>query len=97
MHGVCPSRLRGIESRVVELLIMSPRRLQRVWFLMREAWPGLLAASVVSFEGARGELGIALMLGNDIRYKTRVLTTAVAHETMLGEFGTRQYSWASCY
>ena len=26
------------------------------------------------------------MLGGDIRYKTRVLTTAVAHETMLGNW-----------
>ncbi|WP_258871839.1 hypothetical protein [Pyrobaculum aerophilum] len=33
-----------------------------------------------------GELGIALMLGGDIRYRTRVLTTAIAHETMLGNW-----------
>jgi len=55
----------------------------------------LLAASVASFGRALGELGIALMLGGDIRYRTRVLSAAVAHETMLG-IETRPYSWASC-
>lgn len=81
--------LRGIDPRVVELLSMFPLgALQRAWLLIREAWPGLLAASVASFGRALGELGIALMLGGDIRYRTRVLTTAVAHETMLGNWDT---------
>jgi len=43
---------------------------------------------VASFGRALGELGIALILGGDIRYRTRVLTTAVANETMLGNWDT---------
>jgi len=53
---------------------------------VREAAWGLAAAAVAAYGRALGELGIALMLGGDIRYRTRVLTTAVAHETMLGNW-----------
>jgi len=79
-----------IDPRVVELLfsMSSLGALQRAWFLIRDTLPGLLAASEAFFGRVLDELGVALMLGGDIRYRTRVLTTAVAHETMLGNWDT---------
>jgi len=52
--------------------------------MIREGIHGVISAVVAGFSRAVGELGIALMLGGDIRFKTRVLTTAVAFETMRG-------------
>ena len=54
--------------------------------VLRESIPGIIAASVMGFSRAIGELGIALMVGGNIRGFTRVLTTAIALEVSKGEF-----------
>jgi len=54
--------------------------------VLRESIPGVIAASVMGFSRAIGELGIALMVGGNIRGFTRVLTTAIALEVSKGEF-----------
>ncbi|MEM2793928.1 MAG: ABC transporter permease [Candidatus Methanomethylicia archaeon] len=48
---------------------------------------GIIASIMAGFNRAIGELGVALMLGGDIRFKTRVITTAIAFETGLGNWG----------
>lgn len=47
---------------------------------------GLLAAVVIGFGRAIGEVGIAMMLGGNIEGFTRTMTTAIALETSRGEF-----------
>lgn len=59
---------------------------QMIAIVLREALPGATAAIVMGFSRAIGELGIALMVGGNIRYYTRVLTTAIALEVSRGEF-----------
>jgi len=54
--------------------------------LIKEAIPKLLNASLIAFNRAIGELGVALMLGGNIRGFTRVMTTAIALEVSKGEF-----------
>jgi len=53
--------------------------------VFREALNGILLAVTASFSRATAELGIALMLGGNIRNLTRVLTTTIALETARGE------------
>ena len=53
--------------------------------IMREAISGIFLAIVASFNRAVAELGIAMMVGGNIRYVTRVLTTSIALETAMGE------------
>jgi len=53
---------------------------------LREAAPGLAAALVMAFSRAVGELGVALLVGGNIRGYTRTLTTAIALEVSMGEF-----------
>jgi tungstate transport system permease protein len=53
--------------------------------VIREASPGVLLAIMASFNRAIAELGVALMVGGNIRGLTRVLTTAIALETVRGE------------
>ncbi len=53
--------------------------------VLRESSNGFLLAIVASFNRAIAELGIALMIGGNIRGITRVLTTTIALETTRGE------------
>jgi tungstate transport system permease protein len=55
--------------------------------VVREAYSGVSLAIVSGFNRAFAELGIAMMLGANIRGVTRVLTTAIALETSKGEIG----------
>ncbi len=54
--------------------------------LLKETIPKLLNASLITFNRAIGELGVALMLGGNIKGFTRVMTTAIALEVSKGEF-----------
>jgi tungstate transport system permease protein len=55
--------------------------------ILREAWSGVSLALVSSFNRAFAELGIAMMLGANIRGITRVLTTTISLETAKGDLG----------
>jgi tungstate transport system permease protein len=53
--------------------------------VLRESMNGVFLAIIASFNRAIAELGVALMLGGNIRGVTRVLTTSIALETTRGE------------
>jgi len=59
--------------------------LQEAAAVVREASTGILLAVAASFNRAVAELGIALMVGGNIKGLTQVLTTAIALETVRGE------------
>jgi tungstate transport system permease protein len=52
---------------------------------MREARFAMLTAIVMGFGRAISEVGLALMVGGNIRGYTRVLTTSIALETSKGD------------
>jgi tungstate transport system permease protein len=51
-----------------------------------EAKVGLIAATMSAFGRVCSELGIAMMVGGNIKYHTRTMTTAIAMDTAGGEF-----------
>jgi tungstate transport system permease protein len=53
--------------------------------VLKESISGVLLAVATSFNRAIAELGVALMLGGNLRGLTRVLTTSIALETTRGE------------
>lgn len=53
--------------------------------VLREAQWGVVLAVLAAFNRAFAELGVAMMLGGNIRNFTRVLTTAIALQTAMGE------------
>jgi tungstate transport system permease protein len=53
--------------------------------VIKEAFWGVVLAIIASFNRAFAELGVAMMLGGNIRNLTRLLTTAIALETSKGE------------
>ena len=53
--------------------------------VLREAHWGVILAVIAAFNRAFAELGVAMMLGGNIRNFTRILTTAIALQTAMGE------------
>ncbi|MEX2517634.1 MAG: ABC transporter permease [Gammaproteobacteria bacterium] len=66
--------------------LLGATRWQRNLVYLRELRFGLLAAVVMGFGRAIGEVGVAMMLGGNIEGFTRTMTTAIALETSKGEF-----------
>ncbi|HAA69943.1 MAG TPA: hypothetical protein DCE55_12450, partial [Planctomycetaceae bacterium] len=59
---------------------------RRCWELISEARAGIALALLTAFARCLTELGIAMMVGGNVKYRTRTLTTATAVETARGEF-----------
>jgi tungstate transport system permease protein len=53
--------------------------------VLKEAFWGVALAVLGAFNRAFAELGVAMMLGGNIRNVTRLLTTAIALQTAMGE------------
>jgi tungstate transport system permease protein len=60
--------------------------LQSMLQLAKEVRFGVIAAVVAGFGRVVSEVGVAMMLGGNIRFYTRTMTTAIALETSKGEF-----------
>ncbi len=54
--------------------------------ILREGAPVLAGAVVAAFGRVTGEVGVAMMLGGNIRFSTRTMTTAIALDASKGEF-----------
>lgn len=61
-------------------------RVQAAWQLLREVRFGIMAAVIAGFGRVIAEVGVAMMLGGNIKGYTRTMTTAIALETSKGEF-----------
>jgi tungstate transport system permease protein len=59
---------------------------QSLWVLLREARFGVIAAVLAAFGRIIAEVGSAVMIGGNIEHFTRTITTAIALETLKGEF-----------
>jgi tungstate transport system permease protein len=59
---------------------------QQAWMVIKEGRFAVMAAVVVAFGRVISEVGIAMMLGGNIKGFTRTMTTAIALETSKGEF-----------
>jgi tungstate transport system permease protein len=77
----------GADPRIVTTaLTLGASRLQCGLQLLREVRFGLMAAVIAGFGRVIAEVGVAMMLGGNIRGFTRTMTTAIALETSKGEF-----------
>jgi tungstate transport system permease protein len=62
-------------------------KLRTTWTVLMEARFALVAAVIAGYGRAVSEVGSAMILGGNIRFHTRTMTTAIALETGKGEFG----------
>ncbi len=81
------SSLTSLDSRVAETAItLGAGPVRRCWTYICEARLGITLAVLTAFARCFTELGIAMMVGGNVKYRTRTLTTATALETARGEF-----------
>jgi tungstate transport system permease protein len=79
--------VRGADWRIVPTaLTLGASRFQSMVQLAREVRFGIFAAVIAGFGRVISEVGVAMMLGGNIRGYTRTMTTAIALETSKGEF-----------
>ena len=69
------------------LLSLGANRRQLFFSTLREVRHGILAGAVTASGRVLTEVGISLMVGGNIKWHTRTITTAIALETNKGEFG----------
>ncbi|MHC1788134.1 ABC transporter permease [Solidesulfovibrio sp.] len=70
------------------LLTLGARPGQVFLATLTEARFGLFLAATAAFGRIISEIGISMMLGGNIKWSTRTITTAIALETGKGEFAT---------
>ncbi|NYT02978.1 MAG: ABC transporter permease subunit [Methanosarcinales archaeon] len=85
MTGLTISALSGVGSDIRDTAIsLGATGAQAMWTIIREARAAVVAALLLGFGRAISEVGVAMMIGGNIRGYTRVLTTAIALETNMG-------------
>jgi len=77
----------GADPRIMTTaLTLGAGNLRSVLQLLCEVRFGVMAAIIAGFGRIIAEVGVAMMLGGNIRNYTRTMTTAIALETSKGEF-----------
>lgn len=85
MTGLTISALRGVDVQVKETArSLGATETQAIIVVIKEARQAVIAAILLGFGRALSEVGVAMMIGGNIRGYTRVLTTAIALETSMG-------------
>ncbi len=85
--GFSYTALRQVDRRArLTALTLGASRRQAGWVVLQEAKFALLVAVLAGFARAVSEVGIAMMLGGNIRNATRNISTSIALETAKGEF-----------
>jgi len=84
--GLTISALSGLDRAVVDTArSLGASGWQMALVVVREARFAIVAAVIMGFGRAISEVGIALMVGGNIRGFTRVITTAISLETSKGD------------
>lgn len=87
--GLTAAALQQLDPRLsLQLLGLGASRWQMIVALWLEARLPLLAALMAGFGSVISEVGASMMVGGNIRYHTRVLTTAIVLVTSQGDFAT---------
>ncbi len=80
------SAIESTDTRLRDLArTLGASELETSIVIIREAAEPMLLATVAAFNRAFSELGIAMMIGGNIRGLTRVLTTSIALQTAMGD------------
>jgi tungstate transport system permease protein len=86
--GVTMSAVGNVEKAIKDTAIsLGAKGHQLILTILREARIGIMTAIIVAFGAAISEVGAIMIVGGNIRYYTRTLTTAIVLATRMGEFG----------
>ncbi|MFW5790828.1 MAG: ABC transporter permease [Bacillota bacterium] len=86
--GFIMTAVMGVDKNLLlQLRSLGVTRAQMIWTIIKEARLGALIAIIAGFGAVISEVGAVMLVGGNIRGKTRVLTTAIMLETRQGRFG----------
>ncbi|MFC1993053.1 ABC transporter permease [Chloroflexota bacterium] len=84
--GLTISALSGVDKAIVDTArSLGASGFQTTAVVLKEARYAVLAAIIMGFGRAISEVGLAIMVGGNIRGFTRVITTAISLETSKGD------------
>ncbi|MDD1694913.1 MAG: ABC transporter permease [Methanoregula sp.] len=87
LTGLVIASLSGVSRDIRDTLVsLGATGFQSIIQIVKEARIAILSAVILGFGRAISEVGVAMMIGGNIRDHTRVLTTAIALETGMGDF-----------
>lgn len=85
--GLSLSAMQSIDQKLFnQILALGATTTQTLFVLLKEIRVSILAAVIAGFGSIISEVGAVMMVGGNIKYQTRVLTTAVVLETHMGNF-----------
>jgi tungstate transport system permease protein len=85
--GVTLSSVKSLDRDMLDLILsLGAKPIQRIRLYFLELRFGLLTAIMAGLGRAFSEVGAVIIVGGNIRYQTRILTTATVLETSRGEF-----------
>ncbi len=83
--GFTINSLSGVQKNIEDLaLSLGASDFQTIYTIMKEARYALIGAIILGFGRAISEVGVALLIGGNIRGFTRVITTTISLETSKG-------------
>ena len=86
LTGLAISAFSGVDKTIVDTArSLGASGFQTTFAIMREARFAVMAAIILGFGRAISEVGLALMVGGNIKGFTRVITTAISLETSKGD------------
>lgn len=86
--GFTMAGVMGVDKNLLsQLKSLGATPIQGAWETIKEARVGVLVSIIAGFGSIISEVGAVMLVGGNIRYSTRVLTTAVVLETRQGRFG----------
>ena len=85
MTGLTITALAAVSPQIRDTAkSLGATEMQIIVTVIKEARSGVMAAVILGFGRALSEVGVAMMIGGNIRGYTRVLTTSIALETSMG-------------
>jgi len=86
--GLSATAVESLDQKLrIAILSMGANRRQLFISSLWEARHGLLAGAIAAYGRVMTEVGISMMVGGNIKWHTRTITTAIALETNKGQFG----------
>ena len=83
--GLTISALKGVSPQIRDTAVsLGADETQLIRAIIKEARFAVIAAILIGFGRALSEVGVAMMIGGNIRDYTRVLTTSIALQTSMG-------------
>lgn len=86
--GLSATAVESMDQKLrITIMSMGANRRQLFFSSLWESRHGILAGAIAAYGRVMTEVGIAMMVGGNIKWHTRTITTAIALETNKGQFG----------